>query len=204
MCVIVELTINRCALFNGACVRACVCVCVCMCFFCRVDSYHGNTMLAILDRLSGLQSKSYASKRTPTLTAYGSRMNSKVVFSQYETIINEKLPDDFIVSEVRSRLQKMGAILPMNLFLRQEIDHVQNIITTVKSTMAEIQRAMDGDVTLTESTADDVTSLQKAQAPKSWMKVMFALVSRDTVTTLAVPQCTLRFSVHSVSRISGL
>jgi len=40
-----------------------------------------------------------------------------------------KLPRDYIPHEVREALHRLGGLLPMNIFLRQEIDRMQKILT---------------------------------------------------------------------------
>ena len=79
----------------------------------------------------------------------------------------EKLPADYIPHEARcgnkhkpfmlslplqvgARLQKMGAIAPMNIFLRQEIDRMQRVIGLVRSTLQDLQLAIDGTIIMSE------------------------------------------------------
>ena len=62
----------------------------------------------------------------------------------------EKLPSDYIPHEVRARLKKMGAIAPMNIFLRQEIDRMQRVIAVVRSTLQDLQLAIDGTIIMSE------------------------------------------------------
>ena len=62
----------------------------------------------------------------------------------------DKLPSDYIPHEVKARLQKMGAIAPMNIFLRQEIDRMQRVITIVRSTLKDLQLAIDGTIIMSE------------------------------------------------------
>jgi len=44
----------------------------------------------------------------------------------------------------------MGAIAPMNIFLRQEIDRMQRVITIVRNTLQDLQLAVDGTIIMSE------------------------------------------------------
>lgn len=61
-----------------------------------------------------------------------------------------KLPPDYLPHEVKARLHKMGHLSPMNIFLRQEIDRMQRVIVTVRSTLVDLKLAIDGTIIMSE------------------------------------------------------
>lgn len=60
----------------------------------------------------------------------GGETRESVVYALAEDML-QKLPPQYNAFEVREALQRMGALLPMNIFLRQEIDRIQKVIKEV-------------------------------------------------------------------------
>ena len=44
----------------------------------------------------------------------------------------------------------MGSLSSMNIFLRQEIDRMQKVITVVRSTLQDLQLAIEGTIIMSE------------------------------------------------------
>ena len=76
----------------------------------------------------------------------------------------EKLPANYIPHEVRDRLKKMGAIAPMNIFLRQEIDRMQRVITIVRTSLQDLQLAIEGTIIMSEVSFKKRKALQRMHA----------------------------------------
>uniref|UniRef100_A0A8B9H9C9 AAA+ ATPase domain-containing protein n=1 Tax=Astyanax mexicanus TaxID=7994 RepID=A0A8B9H9C9_ASTMX len=82
----------------------------------------------------------------------------------------EKLPPDYVAHEVRTHLQKMGLVQPMTIFLRQELDRMQNIIGCVRSTLTDLKLAIDGTIIMSEDLRDALDSVYDARVPKLWQR----------------------------------
>lgn len=82
-----------------------------------------------------------------------------------------KLPPDYLSFEVKERLQIMGILQPMNIFLRQEVDRMQRVIFMVRSTLNDLKLAIDGTIIMNDDLRDALDSMFDARIPKSWSKV---------------------------------
>ena len=51
----------------------------------------------------------------------------------------------------------MNALAPMNIFLRQEIDRMQRVITIVRTMLMDLQLAIDGTIIMSEVSVTLVT-----------------------------------------------
>ena len=74
--------------------------------------------------------------------------------------------------QVKAKLQKMGAIAPMNIFLRQEIDRMQRVIRIVRNTLQDLQLAIDGTIIMSE-----VGSLPQTHRRRALTKINLVLLS---------------------------
>lgn len=78
--------------------------------------------------------------------------------------------------QVKERLQKMGPFQPMNIFLRQEIDRMQKVLTLVRSTLTELKLAIDGTIIMSENLRDALNCMFDARIPARWKKVCLRLL----------------------------
>uniref|UniRef100_A0A8C3PI70 Uncharacterized protein n=2 Tax=Charadriiformes TaxID=8906 RepID=A0A8C3PI70_9CHAR len=83
----------------------------------------------------------------------------------------EKLPPDYNPHEVKAQLQKMGAVQPINIFLRQEIDRMQHVLSRVRTTLTDLKLAIDGTIIMSEELRDALDNMYDARIPKLWFRI---------------------------------
>jgi len=83
----------------------------------------------------------------------------------------EKLPDDFVLHEVNARLDKMGRVNSMVIFLSQEKDRMQNIITLVRETLSNLILAIDGTIIMSAQLQDALDNMYDARVPNAWLAI---------------------------------
>jgi dynein heavy chain len=89
------------------------------------------------------------------------------------------LPPDYLLSDVRKQIEKMsgprqlnpdkGFQIPLNVFLFQEIQRIQNILALVRKTLTDIVDAIDGQVVLTPVILEAIDSIYDAKVPQFWI-----------------------------------
>jgi dynein heavy chain len=83
----------------------------------------------------------------------------------------EKLPDDFIMHEVNAKLDKMGRVNSMVIFLAQEKDQMQSIISMVRLTLSNLILAIDGTIIMSADLQDALDNMYDARVPNAWKKI---------------------------------
>uniref|UniRef100_A0A8D0CSV5 Dynein, axonemal, heavy chain 5 n=1 Tax=Sander lucioperca TaxID=283035 RepID=A0A8D0CSV5_SANLU len=83
----------------------------------------------------------------------------------------EKLPPDYVPHQVKGQLQKMGPLQPMNIFLRQEVDRMQRVISIVRSTLTDLKLAIDGTIIMSEDLRDALDCMFDARIPRLWLRL---------------------------------
>ena len=84
----------------------------------------------------------------------------------------DKLPPDYVSHEVKNRLFKnYDSIPPLNIFLRQEIDRIQKVITIVKRTLIDLKLAIDGTIIMNENLRNALDFIYDAKIPWVWEKI---------------------------------
>ncbi|XP_059171726.1 dynein axonemal heavy chain 8-like [Physella acuta] len=124
-------------------------------------TYQTNTAKNILDTIMSMQPKD---------SSGGSgESRESVVYNLAEEMLS-KLPPDYIPWDVKAQLKKMGILQPLNIFLRQEIDRMQRVITLVRNTLTDLKLAIDGTIIMSENLRDALDNLFDARVPKQWIR----------------------------------
>lgn len=65
----------------------------------------------------------------------------------------------------------MGHLQPLNIFLRQEIDRMQRVISNVRTTLQDLKLAIDGTIIMSENLRDALDNMFDARVPNWWIKI---------------------------------
>lgn len=65
----------------------------------------------------------------------------------------------------------MDHLKPLNIFLKQEVDRMQRVITTVRNTLRDLKLAIDGTIIMSENLKDALDNMFDARVPNFWKKV---------------------------------
>ncbi|CAH1269411.1 DNAH5 [Branchiostoma lanceolatum] len=127
---------------------------------------HSSTVAKdVLDTILSIQPKDSSGGVGETREAIVYRMADDML---------DKLPKDYIPFEVKDRLKQMGAYAPMNIFLRQEVDRMQRVITLVRNTLKDLKLAIDGTIIMNENLRDALDCMYDARIPAQWKKISWA------------------------------
>ncbi|XP_031820772.1 dynein heavy chain 8, axonemal isoform X3 [Sarcophilus harrisii] len=125
-------------------------------------TYQSNTASAVLETITNIQPKESGGGAGETREA--------IVYRLAEDMLS-KLPPDYIPHEVKARLIKMGHLNSMNIFLRQEIDRMQRVITRLRLSLSDLKLAIEGTIIMSENLRDALDNMYDARIPALWKRI---------------------------------
>jgi len=85
------------------------------------------------------------------------------------TELLQRLPEEYKEDEYTQKIQKLGGMtMPMNIFLLQEIQRLNNVISKVRQTTRQLQLAIKGEVVMTPELQETLDSIYDAKVPYFW------------------------------------
>ncbi|RMC15911.1 hypothetical protein DUI87_08116 [Hirundo rustica rustica] len=124
-------------------------------------TYQSKVSKDVLDTILSIQPKDSSGGGGETREAVVARLADDML---------EKLPADYVPFEVKEKLKNMGPFQPMHIFLRQEIEQMQGVISLVRSTLTDLKLAIDGTIVMSENLRDALDCMYDGRIPASWRK----------------------------------
>ncbi|KAL2307869.1 hypothetical protein Nmel_000857, partial [Mimus melanotis] len=124
-------------------------------------TYQSKVSKDVLDTILSIQPKDSSGGGGETREAVVARLADDML---------EKLPADYVPFEVKEKLKNMGPFQPMHIFLRQEIEQMQRVISLVRNTLTDLKLAIDGTIVMSENLRDALDCMYDGRIPASWKK----------------------------------
>ncbi|CAJ1072667.1 dynein axonemal heavy chain 8-like isoform X3 [Xyrichtys novacula] len=125
-------------------------------------TYQTNTSAEVLETITNIQ---------PKESGGGSGVTRESIVYDMAQDMLEKLPPNYVPHEVKARLVAMDALKPLNIFLRQEVDRMQRIISVVRTSLTDLKLAIDGTIIMSENLRDALDNMFDARVPNLWRKI---------------------------------
>uniref|UniRef100_A0A5K3EIA0 AAA domain-containing protein n=1 Tax=Mesocestoides corti TaxID=53468 RepID=A0A5K3EIA0_MESCO len=82
----------------------------------------------------------------------------------------KKLPPTYVGFQVADQLKALGALKPMTIFLRQEVQRMDKAIKLVLATLTDLRLAIDGTIIMNEDLRDALDCIYDAKVPAFWVR----------------------------------
>jgi dynein heavy chain, axonemal len=91
------------------------------------------------------------------------------VYEQAGTL-HARMPEDYVEDVYKQKIQQLGGLsIPLNMFLFQEIQRLQDVLGLVRNMLKQMQLAIKGEVVMTDDLAAGIDAMGDAKAPRPWI-----------------------------------
>ncbi|TMW55127.1 hypothetical protein Poli38472_013889 [Pythium oligandrum] len=125
-------------------------------------TYRVKEVTSLLNGILETQPKDQSSTRGETREDIVMRKSKELLVA---------LPESFLEDECALIIRtKLGGVeVPLNIFLFQEIQRLQLVISIVRTTLEEAHRAIVGEIAITASIRQTIDALFDGKVPRSWI-----------------------------------
>ena len=82
----------------------------------------------------------------------------------------DRMPEDYIEDVYKQKIQSLGGLsIPLNMFLFQEIQRLQEVIEKVRNMLKQMRLAIKGEVVMTAELAGGIDAMGAMKAPRPWV-----------------------------------
>jgi len=97
------------------------------------------------------------------------KSREEVVTEKAEEILG-KIPEAYVEEEYKVKINRLGGLaVPLNIFLYQEIQRLQNVIYKVSFMLQQLKLAINGEVVMTEALQQCLDAIFDARVPRMWL-----------------------------------
>lgn len=98
----------------------------------------------------------------------GSGVSREDVVYEKAAELLERLPEDYKEDDYKAKLNKLGGLaIPLNIFLFQEIQRLQRVLSKVRFQLGQLQLAIKGEVVMSEDLAACLAAMYDAKV-RAW------------------------------------
>jgi dynein heavy chain, axonemal len=97
-------------------------------------------------------------------------MSREEIVGEKAQEILSRMPERYVEEEYKLKINKLGGLsIPLNIFLYQEIQRLQNVLSKVGYMLHQLRLAINGEVVMTDALQQCLDAIYEAKVPKEWL-----------------------------------
>jgi dynein heavy chain len=140
----------------------------------EVFGLHSNAEIAFNSANAGTVLETIMNIQPKESSSGSGETREDFVLKQVKTRL-EELPPDYNIVYVKKRVKQLDkdrdTLSPLSIFLRQEIDRMQIVLSLVRRTLTDLKLAIAGTIVMSPDLQGALNAIYDAQVPIKWKKV---------------------------------